>query len=465
MRNDTLIASSFPVPETVSIYQIYPRNFTREGTLAAAARHLPEIAAMGFSWVYLTPVQPSGSVGRKGSLGSPYAIADYRSLDTSLGMLADFDDFVGSARDAGLRVMLDVVYNHTAPDSVLAKTHPEWFLHDREGRLARKCEDWSDVVDLDFSSSHKLWNELIDTLALWRNRGVDGFRCDVASLVPVDFWLEARKRVDPDREMVWLAESVHPHFLKEMRARGFGGWSEPELHAAFDLTYDYDGWERLEPCWEKGSDCSPYFDYLFAQDTLYPKGARKIRYLENHDQIRAAARFGRGSALKTWTALHMFLPGCTFAYMGQELALCEKPDLFDRDPIDRNSGDPAFREFFIGCFAATQAIKAKAPEFSWKRLANGVYLFLREDARKSVRYGLLANMRANTRENTRTNTHVSAGASARGHSPVGGRDRPAAVTVRLPFAFDGSNLLGTGRIEFGKSGILQPGVLLVELDA
>ena len=374
------------IPESDAIYQLYLRNFTQEGNFRAAIPHLPRIAAMGFDWVYLTPIHPIGMAARKGSLGSPYAISDYRAINPELGDEADFGAFVDAAHDSGLKLMIDVVYNHTSPDSVLVREHPDWFLRGPDGRPWRKCADWSDVVDFDYKTSPHLWMELIDTLAMWRDRGVDGFRCDVASLVPTDFWKQARMRVnqyDPGARkervpMVWLAESVHPAFLRYMRREGYGAWSEPELHAAaFDLSYDYDGWERLDRVWRGEDSVERYFEYLYAQETLYPAGAKKLRYLENHDQGRAAARFGRGEKLRAWTALYQFLPGVTLAYMGQELALDHRPDLFNRDPMDSNAGDSAFEPYFVACLKATKEAKRFAPYFSWSVAPDGTVYCLR----------------------------------------------------------------------------------------
>lgn len=374
------------VSEDTSIYQVFVRNFTGQGTLAAATERLQSIRSLGFDWVYLTPVQPIGQAGRKGTYGSPYAIADYRSINPDLGTMEDFVAFVAEAHRCGLKVMLDVVYNHTSPDSVLAREHPEWFLHDENGALGRKCADWSDVVDLDYGSSPQLWLELLDTLVQWRDLGVDGFRCDVATLVPVDFWHQARERTnrrDPATKqdsypLVWLAESTHPHFLKSIRDKGYGAWSEPELHtAAFDLSYDYDGWEKLEPVWKGERSVRSYLEYLFVQETMYPKGSHKIRFLENHDQERAAARFTSRALLKAWTVLSQFVPGVTFAYMGQEYAIAHRPSLFDKDPVDWRGGDPSFFSFFRDCLAGTRAAKQHAPFFAWRDLGGDCFLLER----------------------------------------------------------------------------------------
>ena len=395
------------ISETSAIYQLFIRNFTPEGSFAAAIPRLAGIAALGCDWVYLTPIHPIGEVARKGGLGSPYAIADYRAIDPALGTIEDFRAFLAAAHELGLKVMMDVVYNHTAPDSVLARERPEWFMLEGmapassrgeleappEGaRLGRKCADWSDVVDFDYSSSPELWMELISTLQQWRDEGVDGFRCDVASLVPVDFWRQARQRVnqyDPGsrRErhpLVWLAESVHPAFLLRMRDKGFGAWSEPELHAVFDMSYDYDGWERLERAWKGERGLEEYLEYLNTQRALYPAKALKLRFLENHDQPRAAARFADSALLASWTLLMNFIPGAAFCYMGQECGIARKPDLFEKDPVDWASGDAEFRGWFSATLRACRKAKAEAPFFRWEKLGDGAFRLERYASRDAL---------------------------------------------------------------------------------
>ncbi|MCX7882682.1 MAG: alpha-amylase family glycosyl hydrolase [Brevinematales bacterium] len=379
-----------------SIYQIFVRNLTEKGTFSAAIPYLEHVKNLGFSWVYLTPIHPIGEIARKGTLGSPYAIKNYREINPELGSLADFRRLVQEAHDLGLKVMIDVVYNHTSPDSVLAHTHPEWFLRDKEGNFTRKFDDWSDVIDLDFFSSPALWDELIDTLLQWREEGIDGFRCDVASLVPIEFWKEARKRLNqPNNQgndtypLLWLAEQVHPQFLLQVRRKGFLCHSGPELHQAFDLTYDYDGFERLETYWGGERPLDDFIQYLYTQQTVYPAGITKVRFLENHDQKRAAWRFGQRERLKQWTALYQMLPGVTFAYMGQEYALETSPSLFERSPITTQPRDTSFFDFFRHCFALTQRIKQQSPEFSITLLGQGIVWIERQGKK---RYGALLNL-------------------------------------------------------------------------
>lgn len=367
-----------------SIYQIFPRNYTEEGSLEAAARRLGEPAELGFDYVYLMPVHPIGQVARKGSLGSPYAIADYRTVDPLLGGEKGLGTFIDEAHRLGMGVIMDVVYNHSSPDALLAREHPEWYWKGVDGRPGPRIADWSDVADLDYSHA-ELWDYQIESLEKWARLGVDGFRCDVASLVPVTFWVAARRALAEARAeawrgpgqpkpLLWLAESVHKEFVVECRRRGLYAASDPELHAAFDLSYDYDGREELEAAWRGEASLEAYLRHLVVQDALYPADAVKLRFLENHDQARAAARFGRGSRLRCWTLFAMLLPGTFMAYMGQEEAMERRIGLFDAEPIRPGEGDPSFKDFFRQALSLSRGIKAECPLFDARLLGEGLVL-------------------------------------------------------------------------------------------
>jgi glycosidase len=381
-----------PSPEALrsaSIYQIFPRNYTEEGTLAAAAARLGECAALGFDYVYLTPVHPIGILRRKGSLGSPYAISDYRSVDPLLGGERGLRVFMDEAHRLGLGVIMDVVYNHSSPDALLAREHPEWYWKASDGLPGPRIADWSDVADFDYSQ-RALWDYQIESLERWARFGADGFRCDVASLVPVAFWQEARRRLAPIKPLLWLAESVHKEFVIECRRRGLYAASDPELHTAFDLSYDYDGREELEAAWRGEGSLAFYLRHLEVQDALYPEAAVKLRFLENHDQPRAAWRFGRGPRLRNWTLFSMLLPGSYLAYMGEELAMERRIGLFDREPMLAKEGDPSFSAFFAGAHALAKRIKAEAPRFDARLLAEGLVLVSRTGP--GARYTALFNL-------------------------------------------------------------------------
>ena len=209
------------------IYSVFVRDHTQEGTFRALIGDLPRIHALGCDIVWLLPIHPLGEKNRKGSLGSPYANRDYRGINPEYGTMEDFRALVDAIHTEGMRCMIDVVYHHTSPDSVLWEAHPEWFYRKPDGRPGNHVGDWSDVVDLDFDQP-ALWDYLIETLVGWA-RVVDGFRCDVASLVPVGFWERARRAVaEVNPDCVWLAETVHRSFGAEMRRRGLTYMSDTE---------------------------------------------------------------------------------------------------------------------------------------------------------------------------------------------------------------------------------------------
>jgi glycosidase len=368
---------------SASIYQIFIRNYTKEGTLQAAASRLGEIAALGFDFIYLCPIHPIGQQRRKGELGSPYAIADYRRIDPLAGGEEGFRVFIDEAHRLGLGVVMDVVYNHTSPDSLLAREHPQWFWKGSDGQIGPRIAGWSDVADLDYSKEG-LWDYQIETLEQWARFGVDGFRCDVASLVPVAFWVEARRRLAKLKPILWLAESVHKEFVTECRRRGLYAASDPELHAAFDLSYDYDGRQELDEAWKGKASLEAYLNHLRIQEALYPADAVKLRFLENHDQGRAASRFGRGARLRNWTLFSMLLPGAYMAYMGEELAMERRIGLFDKETMLKSEGDPSFKPFFAEVLSLAKRIKAEAPNFDARILAEGVLLIERSPGYCSI---------------------------------------------------------------------------------
>ncbi len=179
------------------MYQVFVRNFSEEGTFKKVEEELDRIKALGTDIVWLMPIHPIGKAQRKGTLGSPYAISDYRAVNPEFGTLDDFISFTNAVHDRGMKCIIDVVYNHTSPDSVLSKEHPEWFFHKSDGSFGNRVGDWSDIIDLDYSNK-ELWRYQIDTLKYWA-QWVDGFRCDVAPLIPIAFWEQARAEVSGSR--------------------------------------------------------------------------------------------------------------------------------------------------------------------------------------------------------------------------------------------------------------------------
>jgi len=291
------------------IYEIFVRNHSPAGTFAGVTADLSRIKALGVDVVWLMPIHPIGRAKRKGSAGSPYAIADYRAVNPNYGDEADFRTLVRRAHELGLKVMIDLVYNHTSPDSVLARQHPDWFYRDPAGQPFPRNGDWSDVVDLAYNHAG-LVEVLLEAMLKWVRLGVDGFRCDVASLVPLEFWQQARAaaaRIKPD--FIWLAESVHPHFIRCMRRQGYPALADAELYQVFDLTYDYDIQNEWLACLNGELSLAAYAETVERQAVTYPAHAGKLRFVENHDQPRLAGQLYDLNRVKCWTAWMAFLPG------------------------------------------------------------------------------------------------------------------------------------------------------------
>lgn len=319
------------------IYSVYVRNHTPEGTFQALRRDLRRIRDLGTDILWLLPIHPIGKKARKGTLGCPYAIADYRAVNPEYGTPEDFRQLVEDVHALGMKCIIDVVYNHTSPDSWLAEHHPDWFHRRPDGSPGSRVEDWTDVADLDYGQPG-LRDYQIETLKSWAGI-VDGFRCDVASLVPLDFWLRAREEVEAVRPgCVWLCESVDPGFIEHLRAEGIPVHSDGELYQAFDMGYEYDVYHLFRDCVQGKIPLRRYAEALNQQEVIYPGNYCKLRFLENHDQPRAASLFPDGTVLENWTALLYFQKGPTLLYGGQERSCVHLPSLFEKDVVDWTSG-------------------------------------------------------------------------------------------------------------------------------
>ncbi len=320
------------------IYSVYLRNHTSEGSFRTLEHDLPRIRALGTDIIWLMPIHPIGEAGRKGSLGCPYANRDYRSVNPEYGSMEDFTHLVDAIHANGMKCIIDVVYNHTSPDSTLRYEHPDFFYHASDGSFGNRFGDWSDVIDLDYDN-RDLWVYQIDSLKQWAAI-VDGFRCDVASLVPVDFWMEARaacEKVKPG--LIWLAETVHKSFNCQARLAGMRICSDSEAYAAFDMEYSYDIRELLDGYWAGTRPLHEWVEALCAQECVYPANYIKLRCLENHDQPRIASRVSDPVALSNWHAMLFMLKGTAMLYGGEEFCDANQPSLFERDTVNRTGRD------------------------------------------------------------------------------------------------------------------------------
>jgi hypothetical protein len=329
MANDTL--SSY---RNLIIYEIYVRNHGINGTFSDVERDLHRLHTLGVDILWFMPIHPIGVVNKKGSLGCPYSIKDYREVNPEYGTKEEFIHLIQQVHEMGMKVMIDVVFNHTAHDSALVKEHPEYFYQDENGNPVSTVPEWSDVVDLRHPNPD-LASYLIDTLQGWVEVGVDGFRCDVASLLPQRFWMQARTEVAKVKPgVIWLAESVHANFVGERRSNKLIGLSDSELYEAFDITYDYDIWPIWQLAVQGKVPVRRYIEMLRYQDCIYPENYIKMRCVENHDQARIMRLAPSRAQGMAWIAFEAFNMGPYLIYGGQESGVKHTPSLFEIDKVE-----------------------------------------------------------------------------------------------------------------------------------
>jgi cyclomaltodextrinase len=314
--------SARAVPDWVRdavVYEVFPRVFSAQGTLAGVTARLDHLRDLGVSVVWLMPIHPIGQAKRKGAYGSPYSIRDYYAVNPDYGSVDDLRRLVREAHALGLRVILDVVANHTSWDSVVMRT-PELYVRDANGVVQPPNADWSDVAKLDYANP-RTRSYMIDMMTHWlREGGVDGFRCDVAGLVPTDFWEQARPALEAARpELLMLAE-----------------WSTPDLMAkAFDVDYAWPFHAALTRVLSLGAPASQLRAAWEEERRNFPSGSLHLRFSDNHDEKRAIARFGEPGALAA-QALVFTMDGVPLVYNGMEVgdtAESGGPALTERLPI------------------------------------------------------------------------------------------------------------------------------------
>lgn len=319
------------------MYSVYVRNHTPEGTFMAIEKDLQRIKDLGTDIIWFMPIHPIGVLNKKGSLGCPYAIRNYREVNPAYGTMEDFKHLVDAIHELGMKCIIDVVYNHTSPDSWLVEHHREFFYKKPNGELGNQVGDWTDIVDLDYDNT-ELWDYQIETLKMWAGI-VDGFRCDVASLVPVEFWKRARKEVAKVRpDAIWLAETVDSGFIRYMRSCGVLAQSDSKIYEAFDITYPYDVWNIFEGYLDGKNTLKEVVESINYQECCYEDNYVKIRFIENHDRARIMSKMNSIEELYHITAFSYFQKGMAFIYAGQEYANTNTPSLFEIDTIDRNTG-------------------------------------------------------------------------------------------------------------------------------
>ncbi len=311
-----------PTPDwakNATIYEVNIRQFTPEGTFKAFETHLPRLKKMGVDILWLMPIHPIGVENRKGGLGSYYAISDYKAVNPEFGTLDEFKKLVKSAQVQGMKIIIDWVANHSSPDNVWVKQgHKDWYTLDSLGKLQPTIgTDWWDVADLNYDNK-EMRKEMIASMKYWLTEAnIDGFRCDVASWVPIDFWVEARKELDATKKVFMLAEA-----------------EELEMHQAFDMTYGWHLHHVMNEIAQGKKDVQEIYKY--AKDNKHPKSEYRMHFTSNHDENswNGTEMERMGESRFAFAVFAATFEGMPLVYNGQETSLDRRLKFFEKDSID-----------------------------------------------------------------------------------------------------------------------------------
>lgn len=302
-----------------TIYEVNIRQYTPEGTFNAFLEHIPRLKKMGVDILWLMPINPVGVEKHKGSLGSYYSISDYKGINKEFGTLEDFKKVVEKAHQQGMKVIIDWVANHTSWDHPWLTEHPGWYKQDSLGNIVSPY-DWTDVAPLDYNNKD-VWAGMVDAMKYWLSEtDIDGYRCDVAWSVPIEFWDYARAELDKVKPVFMLAEAEGPQYHTR----------------AFDMTYSWELHHLMNSIAQGKKNVKSLDSLMIKQDTLYPRDAYRMLFTSNHDENSWKGtefeRMGEGSVCMA--VLTATLPGMPLIYSGQESAFNRRLKFFDKDSID-----------------------------------------------------------------------------------------------------------------------------------
>ena len=307
------------------IYEVNVRQFSKEGTFAEVQKALPRLKSMGVDILWLMPINPIGVKNRKGSLGSYYAVRDYKGVNPEFGTLNDFKSLVKEAHNQGMRLIIDWVANHSSPDNVwLDQGHKDWYTLDSTGNVQPTIgTDWWDVADLNYDNQ-AMRKEMIASMKYWvQECNIDGFRCDVAGWVPMDFWMQARKELETVKPLFMLAES-----------------EGADQHQAFDMTYGWEFHHIMNKIAQGKAEPSEILTYK-QKDNQYPKNAIRMYFTSNHDENswNGTEMERMGDARFVMAVLSYAMNGMPLIYNGQETSLNRRLLFFEKDQINWDKMD------------------------------------------------------------------------------------------------------------------------------
>ena len=300
------------------IYEVNVRQYTKEGTFAAFEQHLPRLKELGVDVLWFMPIHPISEKNRKGTLGSYYAVEDYKAVNPEYGTKEDFKRLVDKAHEAGFKVILDWVANHTGCDNVWLSDHPDWYVKDEAGN-PKSPYDWTDTYELNYDNKD-MRAAMTDALKYWvTDFNIDGYRCDMAHEVPTDFWNDVRPALDSIKPVFMLAESENYDLLEH----------------AFDANYSWELMHMMADVNKGTKTAEDIQAYVQKLDTLMCPDGYKMNFLTNHDENSwngtEFERYGKG--VETFAVLTYTLNGMPMIYTGQEVGLKKRLSFFEKDMV------------------------------------------------------------------------------------------------------------------------------------
>ena len=343
-----------------SMYEVNIRQYTQEGNFIAFQKNLPRLKNMGIDVLWFMPITPISMELRQGTLGSYYACSSYTSINPEFGTLTDFKNLVNEAQSLGFKIIIDWVANHTGLDHHWVKEHPEYYIKDALGNFTEK-NGWHDVIDLDFSNTN-LRKAMISAMKFWVDEcNIDGFRCDMAHLVPLDFWKNARVACEANKHLFWLAEC-----------------EEVPYHDVFDVTYSWQLMHATENVFKENTDLNEVYNVLHGY-TQYPSGAKKLFFTSNHDENswNGTEYEKYGNAAKALAVLTCTWNAMPLIYSGQENPNHKRLKFFDKDVIEWTS-EPKLHSFYKTLLALNKTnVISNGETFILPSTNNKVMVYLR----------------------------------------------------------------------------------------
>jgi glycosidase len=356
------------------IYEIFTRNFSREGNFKGVMAKLDDLKNLGVNVLWLMPIHPTGIEQKKGSIGSPYAVRDYYAINADYGTKEDFKRLVEETHQRGMKIIIDIVANHTSWDSVLMQDKA-FYKRDASGKILSPY-DWTDVAALNYDNA-KVRQYMTEMLKYWMSEfKLDGFRCDVAWLVPTDFWENARTELEKiNPEIILIAEASAPDLLLK----------------AFDMDYAWPGLHAIEDVITGRRPAWFLRDNWLEERARYPKDALRMRFSDNHDERRAVVEFGRPAALAA-SAFVLTMDGVPLLYNGMEVGDTTEsgaPALFERLPIfwqiaERRPEIPHFYKEMLALRRTHPALRQGATEWLKNSDETRVVTYLRRSKDEEI---------------------------------------------------------------------------------